>query len=189
MNNLTKLTNLQRELGYQLTRVGMAGWVGLTLFVATAIVFVTLVLPASERIAKQEAELAALAAKSKARVEGDGNLPPTPTEQLAAFYREFPSGAAVPDWLGKLYAVAEDQEIELDKGDYVLSRIAAGRLDQFRITLPIEATYPQIREFITATLETAPALALEGVSFKREAVDEDLVSARVVFRLYLEKGV
>ena len=46
----------------------------------------------------------------------------------------------------------------------------------------------QIRKFIGVAMATAPALALDSISIKRDKVGEGTVSALIVFLLYLEKA-
>ena len=180
---------LRRRSAYYLRRLGWQGLSGLTLIIA-ALVFASIAYTSannrSERLERQLVE--ASARLKQAEADPATRKPTTPTEQLLAFYQEFPKGASVPDWLEKIYAIADEQKLALDVGEYTLSKAQAGRLDQFRIAFPLKGTYPQIRKFITAALSTAPALALDGLYLKRDKVSEATVDARIVFLLYLEKG-
>jgi len=170
---------------YRFRRLGLPGWAGVAMLVVALAYTFTVALPARERIAADGAESGRLARGIKVRAGQPEPL--SPTDQLAGFYKVFPRETTIPDWLDKLNDVADEHEIELDTGDYALNKVQSGRLDQFRIALPVQATYPQIRGFIDDALSSAPALALESVAFKRDSVDEDFISARVVFRLFLEK--
>ena len=105
-----------------------------------------------------------------------------------AFYGAFPKGATIPDWLSKIYTIADQQKLDLEVGEYSLTQAKSGRLDQFRIVFPVKGSYPQIRKFIGAALATAPALALDSLSLKRDKVGDGSVDARIVFLLYLEKN-
>jgi Tfp pilus assembly protein PilO len=145
------------------------------------------VIPASREIERLDRRIAVATAQARSDKAGEGR-PLSAGEQLAQFYAAFPKGTTVPDWLGKLNALAVKQGLSLDVGNYSLVRNQSARLDQFRITLPIKGTYPQVRKFIAAALASAPALSLESVTFKRDKVSDDRIDARVDFLLFLEKG-
>lgn len=178
---------IRRRLVHGLRRLGAPGMAGLVLLLAAGLFAAAVVLPARDRMQQLDRRIAAADAKLQAPAVGAGQ-PQTPGEQLVAFYQTFPKGTTVPDWLGKIYGIAGEQKLSLDVGEYALTQSQAGRLDRFRISLPIKGSYPQIRRFIAAALATAPALSLESVYFKREKVAEGSVDAKVVFLLYLEKG-
>jgi hypothetical protein len=180
---------LRRHLAYRLRRLGWQGNAGLALLLVSLAYAGLVLLPAyrhGEQLAQQVGE--AEARLKKAESEPASHQPTTPGEQLLAFYQAFPKGATVPDWLSEIYAIADNQKLPLDNGEYALTRSPSGRLDRFRIAFPVKASYPQIRKFIAAALATAPALALDGIYLKRDKVGDGVVDARIVFILYLEKG-
>lgn len=180
---------LRRRMVYHLMHLGWKGLSGLVLIIAalsySAITF-TVADHRIDRLDQQVAELTSRLAVSEN--DPERRTPRTPAEQLMAFYQEFPKGATVPDWLEKIYQIAHEQNLDLDVGEYVLTKIQTGRLDQFSIAFPVKGSYPQIRRFINTALTTAPALALDGLYLKRDKVGEGTVDARIVFLLYLEKG-
>lgn len=180
---------LRRRIAYRLKRLGWPGNLGLALLIAAS-VYAAVVFPAADRQAARidQQLLAARAKQHAAETNPDALRPKTPAEQLTDFYQVFPPGTTVPDWLGQIYAMADAQKLALDIGEYSLTRAPSGRLDRFRIVLPVKGSYPQIRKFIAAALSTAPALALDGIYLKRDKVEESAVDARIVFLLYLEKG-
>ena len=177
----------RRQLAYLLQRLRLPGALGLALLVGAVGYAFAVLLPANARNDQLERQLAAAVRQEQAAERDLADGTTTPAEQLMAFYRVFPKGTTIPDWLGKIYAIAEQQKLSLDSGEYSLTQEKLGRLDRFRIVFPVKGNYPQIRKFITAALSTAPALALDSVSMKREKVGESSVEARIVFLLYLEK--
>ncbi|MBV5297332.1 MAG: hypothetical protein JZU64_04130 [Rhodoferax sp.] len=180
---------LRRQLAYQMRRLGWPGVCGLVLTLAAVAGAISLQWLTSARIDLLERQTAQSAARLKQLQQAPAtHQPGTPTMRLLAFYAEFPKGATVPDWLEKIYAIAAEQQLTLDAGEYSLTRASSGRLDQFRIVLPVKASYPQLRKFISAALASAPALALESLTLKRNNVAEGSVEAQIVFLLYLEKG-
>ncbi|HOE40394.1 MAG TPA: hypothetical protein PLB25_01980 [Rhodoferax sp.] len=180
---------LRAQLFFRLRLLGWQGICGLVLVVAALVWAVSIGLLSGARLDQIDRQLALVTAKLKQGQQTPAaQKPTTATEQLLAFYREFPDHASTPDWLGKIYVLAEQHQLALNVGEYSLTQAQAGRLDMFTITLPVKGTYPQVRKFIRAALLTAPALALEGLDLKRDKVGDGSVEARIVFRLYLEKG-
>lgn len=176
---------LHRQMRYALRRLGMPGWIGLAL-VATAVAYLLLVaLPAAARRDQLDAEVAASQEKLSNCTTG-AEL--SPAQRLASFYGDFPTAERVPDELARLFKFAESHKIELDVGEYTFVRAQGGRLDQFRITLPIKGAYPDIRAFAADALEALPALSLESLALRREKVADDTVDGRVVFLMFVEHG-
>ena len=177
---------LRRQLAYRFLRLGLPGMIGFALIAATIGYLFAVMIPASARNSQIEQRIAE--ASINLHNAGQAARNGTPAEQLIAFYQAFPKGATIPDWLGKIYTIADQQKLDLEVGEYSLTQEKAGRLDQFRIVFPVKGSYPQIRRFIGAALATAPALALDSLSLKRDKVGDGSVDARIVFLLYLEKS-
>ena len=175
---------LRRQLAHRLQRLGLPGLCGLLLLALAVGYGVAVLLPARARSQQLEQQIARLQRPRAAAAQ----RPATPTEQLSAFYGAFPRGGTIPDWLDKIYGIADQQKLDLDVGEYSLAQARAGRLDEFRIVFPVKGSYPQIRAFIGAALATAPALALDSLILKREKVSDGRIEARITFRLYLEKA-
>jgi hypothetical protein len=176
---------LRRQALYALRRLGVPGWLGLAL-VVTAIAYLLLVaMPAVARRDQLDAEIASSHEKLSNCITG-AEL--SPAQRLASFYGDFPTAERVPDELARLFKFAEARKIELDVGEYSFVRAQGGRLDQFRITLPIKGSYPDIRAFAAEALEAVPALSLESLALRREKVADAAVDGRVVFLMFVEHG-
>lgn len=184
MNDL----NTQLRLAvYYLSRLGLPGLLGLAMLLAAAMAYPTYVRPAQDEQAALELQVKKAAAEAERLAALDpSEVEYSPAEQLYMFYKGFPSESSTPEWLEKIYALAKKTELQLDSGEYTLQRAQVGRVNQYRITFPIKGAYPNIRRFITDTLATAPAIALDSIRFKREKVEDGSVEARVVFILHLE---
>jgi hypothetical protein len=177
--------NWQLRVRYFLRRIGVPGWLG-TLCLVAALAFLSVqVLPAFDHLATLERRQAAAQAKLAQQAGGPGAIL-TPAQQLAAFYGDFPQGAKIPDVLARIHDIAEEQKLALELGEYALSKAQGGRLDQFRITLPVKGPYPQVRKFAAEALAELPALSLESLSLRREKVAEGAVEGRIVFLLFVE---
>lgn len=112
----------------------------------------------------------------------------SPAEQLAEFYRAFPAERYSPQWLEKLIAIAQQNNLVLNEGEYKTTREKVGRLVRYQIILPVRGQYPQIREFLAAIPAEIPIIALENVEFERENISADTVQARIRLVLYLEQA-
>lgn len=112
----------------------------------------------------------------------------SPAEQLAEFYRAFPAERYSPQWLEKLIAIAQRNNLVLNRGEYKTTREKVGRLVRYQIILPVRGQYPQIREFLSEIPAEIPIVALENVEFERENIADATVQARIRLVLYLEQA-
>ena len=180
---------LHRQFLYLLRRLRWQGVGGLLLLLTALVVGATLMQRFYARIDLTNRQIARVSSQLQlARRAPTATSPTTPAEQLGAFYQPFPPGASVPDWLAKIYALAAEQQLVLEAGDYVLTHAESGRLDKFTVSLPVRGSYPQLRQFIRCALVSAPALALERIDLKRDNVAQGSPEARIVFLLFLEKA-
>lgn len=185
-----KTANLIRLLAYHLVRLGVPGLLGLVMLVGAAAVITLNILPRNAELAGLDRKVASAAEELRRLEQGEGGTPVsyTPAESLALFYKDLPVESEIPAWLEKIYGIAAQENLALESGEYALVRAKSGHLNQYRISFPVKGGYPSIRRFISKVLATAPAIALESVSLKRESVGQGAVESRVVFLLYVEAG-
>lgn len=177
-----------RSLAYHAICLGLPGALGLVMLVAAAGLVGLDILPRKVALVDLGRRLEGAAAELRRLEagEGDGAARRTPAESLALFYRDFPGEEAIPAWLEKIYGIAGETGIALESGEYALVRAKSGHLNQYRIAFPVKGSYPNIRKFISEVLATAPAIALESVSLKRESVGQEVLDSRIIFLLYME---
>jgi hypothetical protein len=87
--------------------------------------------------------------------------------------------------LGKMQRAAQRNDLTLAKGEYKLSQERDFHLASYQITLPVSGGYAQVRGFVNDVLDAVPAAALEELTLKREAINDDALEARVRFTLFL----
>jgi Tfp pilus assembly protein PilO len=109
----------------------------------------------------------------------------TPSEELEEFYKHFPSERNSPHWLGRLVEVAESNGLSLNHGEYNVNRDKVGRLIRFRITLPVQGKYTQVRKFLSSLNSEIPIMALENVQFQRKDVLDTDVQVNIKLLLYM----
>jgi Tfp pilus assembly protein PilO len=101
------------------------------------------------------------------------------------FYQYFPSRQSTPDWLQKIYGAAAAQAIQLSQGEYRLVPDKTGKLVGYQINLPVKGSYAQVRKFIVQVLNEVPTASLDELAFRREAIGNAEVEAKIRLTLYL----
>jgi Tfp pilus assembly protein PilO len=129
----------------------------------------------------------AKALEQRAVSEHDAGAPTTPVDKLAAFYGFFPRHTDLPDMLEKVFAAAKSQGLQLEHGEYRVTKDNAGGLTQFQLTLPVRGTYPQIRKFVDGAMADVSALSLDSIEFDRQKVGDATVEAKIKLAVYLGK--
>ena len=109
----------------------------------------------------------------------------TPSEELEEFYRYFPSEKKSPRVFGKLVEVAEKNGLSLNHGEYIVTQDKVGQLVRFKITLPVQGKYKQIRNFLSSLGTEIPNMALENVQFERKDILDEDVQVKIRLLLYM----
>lgn len=177
--------NLRRRWRRLMPALGWPGVVGIGLLAMCLPFYFSAVRPLQVRL-----DAAMLAASAEAGMQGDstGLKDASPEEQLAEFYRFFPSEKEAPKWLGKLVEVGERCGLHLNQGEYAVTRDKVGQLSRIRIALPVEGKYLQIRRFLATLSREIPMLALENVQFERKDIETSEVQAKIKLVLYLGRA-
>lgn len=163
--------------------VGWFGVAGVGLAIAVVLFHYWVFLPLRASVTDMRNEAEHLRVRIATRRVVDSNQ--EPAAQLAEFYRFFPESTVMTDVLGQIYAAAAQENLILEHGDYQFVPAQEGKLLRYNLTLPIKGPYTKLRRFIAKVLQDNPSLALEGVSFSRQAVMEIGVSAQVRMTLFL----
>lgn len=172
---------MRAALSHLRAELGLPGIAALALLAAALAANHWLVRPKEARLALLKAEMAARqdSAKGPAR-------PKTASAKLAAFHEFFRRDEAPVDWLAKLYGSASANGIELRGADYRFAA-SSGRLEQYRITIPLSATYPRIRGFLEDALAGIPVASLDQVALRRKRAADTQIEAEVSFTLHLPR--
>jgi hypothetical protein len=96
-----------------------------------------------------------------------------------------PEAAAV---LRRLFDSADEAGIELARGDYRLVQEQDAGYRRYQLTLPVYGSYPAIRAFLAGVLADEPALALNSLLLRRDAIESADLEATLRFTLFLEAG-
>lgn len=183
-NRAASLAQLRRKAQRGLGKLGWMGLVAIVLLVVCLAFYVSVIRPLQARVqaSEQGATSARQAMESGINAQ---RAEQTPSEQLATFYRFFPGEKRSPLWLEKMVTVAEKNGLSLNQGEYKVAQDKAGKLMRYKITLPVQGSYPQIRKFLLSLGTEIPAMALENVQFDRQHVADASVQAEIKLILYL----
>lgn len=163
-------------------RLGRVGVVALGLLVACAGFWATGVRQADRAAAGLRSELAGLPASARQAARGG---PTRPDDRLAAFYGNFGTREEAFAALQAIYAAAEQEGLELESGEYRVSREPGARLLRYQIVFPVKGSYPKIRRFVARALNEAPGVALDDLALRRDTAQSSALEARVQFTLFL----
>lgn len=105
------------------------------------------------------------------------------SDDLRRFHNLFPPIAKIPLEVEKLWMTAAAYKIDLEKGEYRLESTGLG-LARYRVTLPVRASYTQIRNFVNFILKEIPTASIDGLRFERKKIGETQLDAQIRLTLY-----
>jgi hypothetical protein len=110
---------------------------------------------------------------------------PSTNDNLALFYRSLGDRGHAERQIGTLFALADKAGLVLSKGEYREAFDSSARVYTYQLTLPVKGSYRAIRDFAMQSLRAIPFASLDEISFRREAIGDANVEARLRFTLYL----
>ncbi len=161
---------------WHLGRTGRVGLVGIALMLASALFFVSTHL----QVAGEAEALRADLMRARARA----SVAPAGVNEPAQALRHLPSRADMPALLGVLLQQAEAAQLALDTGKYEMTAAKAGAITRYRVSFPVTGPYPQVRQFIDATLVALPTVSINELNIERKAIGEGIVEARLRLTFY-----
>jgi len=173
-------------LSYAAQRLGHLGVVGLSLCVFSLIAFTSGNLALHQQVSDQAANLvvAREAVANNAMRDSD----PSPAAAAGRFVDSLPGRNEVPQIMGSVVAVAATAGIELERGSYEYVSSGDGAIARYRMSLPVNGSYPQVRQFIENLLATVPAIALDNMRIERDNISDQVIAADLRFTVLLEAG-
>ena len=88
--------------------------------------------------------------------------------------------------LRAISALAKAEGIVLGQSAFQTSVEPHGGLRQVQITLPMAATYPQLRRFAESVLRQLPGVSVDQFGLKREAIAQGRADARLKLSVWLD---
>jgi Tfp pilus assembly protein PilO len=113
--------------------------------------------------------------------------PVQPKLQLADFYGRLPDVKQAPEIASQLHVYATNAGLTLERGEYRPQQDASGKFIRYQIVLPVNGSYPQVRRFLGEAMRDVPGLALDGITFRREAPGSSQLQAELRFTAFLRR--
>lgn len=141
--------------------------------------------PLAERTEAAQRQLAALRGQP---VGASRAVESADVRSLTLFYGGMPQTETAYDLIERVYAAAASQHLALDQAEYKLVHEKDGKLSRITMALPVKGSYPQVRKFIAQAMRELPSLALDGITFQRQRIDEAAVEAQVRLTIYVRQS-
>ncbi|MFM0018855.1 hypothetical protein [Paraburkholderia azotifigens] len=184
--NTARIGTLALQTRLALSRLGWSRFVVVLLCVAGAACWLAWI-PARHADANAQAKAIerqrmALRAPRAARRE----TPASPAQaNLMAFYGTLGNRQHAERQIGTLFELARKSGLVLSKGDYTWAYDRTSQVYAYQVLLPVAGPYSAVRRFCERVLLTIPFASLDEITFKREAVGNGSLDARLRFTLYL----
>lgn len=94
--------------------------------------------------------------------------------------------AEVTTVLRRIGQIASSSGLSLAQSEYQTSDEGHGGLRQVQVTLPMRATYPQMRQWIESILRQLPGVSIDQIMLKREAVSQSQGDIRIKLSIWVD---
>lgn len=170
-----------------LRALGWPGAVGAALLVAALGYGAAAVLPARHALAALQERAAFAERRAAALRSGRESAPRTGAAQRREFYAALPAQDEVAGLVERIYAAAANERLSLLHGEYTVADVPSTGLVRYRIVLPLQGNYGQVRHFVSGATTAVPGLVVDDLSLKRQRVGETQLEARAQLSLFLVK--
>ena len=159
------------HLTWSVQRTGRAGLSGLALLLASLVFLLSTHLPLARQVEELRSDLQ--------RAHEQRVKTPTTTAPDGALLRNLPRRALMPTLLGTLLHEADAAHLSIDTGKYETTALKNGGVVTYQISFPVTGQYPQVRQFIDATLAALPMVAVSELSLTRKTIGDGTVEAQI----------
>lgn len=166
---------------WSLQRTGRLGLSGTALLAASLVFLVSTYLPLSRELEDLRSQA------ESTRTESPANTRPV-SDPGAALVRSLPARIQVPSLLGVLLKQANAAHLSIDTGKYETTALKSGVVMSYQVSFPVSGPYPQVRQFIDATLTELPSVALSELSLTRKTIGDGSVEAQIRLTFFTREG-
>lgn len=142
----------------------------------------------ASRAATQVATQAATQAAGKRQAAAPAPAPAAPVDNLAAFYGALGEQRYAEQQVKTLFGLAAKSGLSLRQGDYKAGYDRNAGVRTYQVNLPVKGSYAAIWQFAMAALRAIPFASLDDISFRRDAIGDPAVEARLRLTFYLRDG-
>jgi hypothetical protein len=107
-------------------------------------------------------------------------------KRLREFHAVLGQPRHVEQQLATMFALAGKHHVTARQAQYLASHHRDGRYATLRITLPVEGSYTEIRQFVEGVLLAVPFASLDGIILSRDTPARTTLEATLRFTLFLE---
>lgn len=129
-----------------------------------------------------KAQAAQTAAAAPAAVAPSPKAAP---DNLALFYASLGQRRQAEEQVRALFALAAKNGLTLAQGEYRRGYERDAHVYTYQINLPVKGSYQAIWQFAMDALRAIPFAALDDIGFRRDAIGNPQVEARLRLTLYL----
>ena len=173
---MTALQKLLRQLLYLL---GVWGVIGVGVLAACVAFYTDAFKPAEQALNTKRASAKSTAMLTQQqRPVMDGRI-----DNLQQFHAQFPPLNRLDKEVEKLWVLANEYKIDLQSGEYRLESGGPG-LIRYRVTLPMRASYVQLRLFLDTVLKTLPTVSVDTLRFERKTITDVQLEAQIRLTLH-----
>jgi hypothetical protein len=108
---------------------------------------------------------------------------------LARFHGALAPRGSAAEQVKTLFGLAGQNGLVLRQGDYKAGTDRNAHLMTYGVDLPVKGSYGAVWRFALGTLQAMPFATLDDISFRRNAVGDPAVEARLRLTLYLADDV
>ena len=177
-----RLPVLWLRLRLALAAVNPVAAVAVVLLLAGILALAWLV-QAQDLLEREQALTRRMAALPAAAVKVPGA--PAEDENLALFQRTLGERRYAEQQVKTLFGLAARSGLLLRQGEYREGFDRAANVATYQVTLPIKGSYRAVWDFALQALLAIPFASLDEISFRRDAIGDTNVEARLRFTLYL----
>jgi hypothetical protein len=106
-------------------------------------------------------------------------------ENLALFYETLGERRYAEQQVATLFGLAAKSGLTLNQGEYKAGYDRNSRVYTYQVVLPVKGSYGAVWKFGMLALRAIPFASLDEISFRRDAIGEAAVEARLRLTLYL----
>jgi hypothetical protein len=168
-------------------RLAVSGWspvaVGATLLCIAGIAALAWLVQARDVLERQQDLARRMAALPVNPVKAQP--PATANENLVLFYKSLGERRYAEQQVKTLFGLAAKTGLALRQGEYKAGFDRNAGVHTYQVNLPVRGSYRAIWQFAMMALRAIPFASLDEISFKRDAIGQADVEARVRLTFYL----
>lgn len=173
------MSRIRALLNRWLAVLGTPGVIGIGILLFSAGFYDSAIAPVRQQLAAAEGAIAKLQQRSRHSDAGREAGP------LSDFYSFFPPVGSLPEFLDRIYAIANKEGLDLPKGEYRLVSNQQGQIATFQAVFPIRGSYRQLRRFIGVILNEFPFVSLDDLRLEKQRAADPMIDSQVRLTLYL----